>query len=485
MAILNLPMAIIGAYLMVFVVIGAYEARNGIVKDPSDYFLAGRGLGVVVLLWTMFASILSGWAYFGGPGFASVGGLGFLTLGFANLASVLFMFIIGLKVWKWSRNLDIISPPEMFAKRLDSKIAGTIMLISMTAYLIPYIAIQPMAGGIIFEVVSNGSITDMQGVAITIIIMTLYVIVAGMRGVAWTDTIQGVLMVIFLFIVMVFLAVTQFNGFAGAGSAMVENAVLFTSPGPTNAWNPYMAFSWIVLIIGLNSALPYVLVRFMAANSARTVKRTAFFFGIAVILFYFAIAFVGTLGSVAYPGVETPDNIFVAIVLDIFPLSVAAIFLGGALSAMISTADSQMLVLSQMLTRDGYREHINPDASRRRETLIGQVIIIILAILGGLIAFYEPQFIFEFGAFLFTGIGVMAPSMLAIALWKRVTAPGVVMSVVVGESMVLGIILGLIPEGYAAPFHYSTPVFIVVIAVLVAVSLLTEPPSDETIEDFF
>lgn len=485
MAIFSLPMAIIGAYLMIFVVIGAYEAREGIEKDPSDYFLAGRGLGVFVLLWTMFASILSGWAYFGGPGFASVGGLGFLTLGFANLASVLFMFIIGLKVWKWSRDLDIISPPEIFTKRLESETVGIIMLIFMSAYLIPYIAIQPMAGGIIFEVVSDGSINHIQGVTITIIIMTLYVIVAGMRGVAWTDTIQGVLMFLFLFIVMALLAVTQFDGFAGAGSTMIENAELFTSPGPINAWNPYMVFSWIVLIIGLNSALPYVLVRFMAAESAKTVKRTAFFFGVAVMLFYFAIAFVGTLGAIAYPGVETPDNIFVAIVLDILPLSLAAIFLGGALSAMISTADSQMLVVSQMLTRDGYRGHVNPDASQERETFIGRVIIVVLAILAGLIAFYEPEFIFEFGAFLFTGIGVMAPSMVAICLWKRVTAPGVIASVFVGEAIVIGILLGLIPEGYADPFHYSTPIFVVVIGVLVVGSLLTDPPSDETIEIFF
>ena len=477
----HIPLAIIGVYLLTFAVIGAYEAKGGISTDPSEYFLAGRGLGTVVLLFTILATVQSSWSFFGGPGFAYANGIGTAAIGVSNLFIIVLAYFIGLRLWKVSKENDLITPVEFLHKRTDSRVAGFVFLVISVGLVIPYIALQPMAGGIIFDVLTNGLISTDMGAIITIVIMTAYVLVAGMRGVAWTDTLQGIIMTVVLIAALIAFVWTSFGSFGNLESVILENPEQFSTPGPTGFWTPVEYFSWIFFMALGTTVFPQVLVRYMAADRAITLKRSVFMYGaIAAIFHFLLLPMLGALGSVAFPGLESADDLFVVLVTDVFGVVLSAIILGGALSAMISTADSQLLLLSQLLTRDGYKEYVNPDASPQRETRVARLIILLLGGVAGVISLFQPKYILLLGELLFTGFAVTTIPLMAALYWRRVTSTGIIAALVGGEVTAALLLFGVLPS----PVHASLPSVAITVLLLVGVSLVTDPPAEETIDRY-
>lgn len=484
MAALGLPVLIIVGYLLVFVIIGAYEYRRSHRSDPTEYFLAGRGLGTIVLTMTIMATVLSAFTYVGLPGFAYASGLSTWALPTATMAAPILMYFVGVRVWKWSREHEYISPPELFRDRYENEYVGILFLVVMIIFVIPYIALQPMVGGLVFEVVSAGDITRELGILITVLVMTAYVFVAGMRGVAWTDTLQGALMFIFMIAAIILLA-AAIGGSSAIASELSADPARTSAPGSIGFWTLPMILSWMLLIPGSTALQPQILVRFMSARSESTLRRSIIGYAILATLLGFFAVILGSLAAIQYPGLDTPDEAFIIVTTDLLTPALAALFLGGVLSALISTADSQLLVLSQMLTRDGYLPYVDPDATPERQALVGRAVILVLGVLGGGMALIQPQFIFTFAGVAFAGIAVLTPVILAALYWKRSTASAAIGSIIVGELIVSGFALGIIPAGLKGPFHEIVPAMIAAIVVLVGLSYVTATPSAETIEKFF
>ncbi len=150
--------------------------------------------------------------------------------------------------------------------------------------------------------------------------------------------------------------------------------------------------------------------------------------------------------------------------------------LSGAFAALMSTADSQLLVLSSMLTRDVYKRWVKRTAGLTEEFIVGKVFVVALALVGLAIALSSVETLFEtLTKTTFTGLAVLFPTTVAALYWPRATKWGCVASIVAGELVYCGFYFKVIPADWTFGFLSVVPVMIVATATLVAVSLLTSP----------
>jgi SSS family solute:Na+ symporter len=163
------------------------------------------------------------------------------------------------------------------------------------------------------------------------------------------------------------------------------------------------------------------------------------------------------------------------------PSWMLGIVLSGAFAALMSTADSQLLVLSSMLTRDVYAKWLKKDASMKQEFIVGKIIVLALAVIGLLIALSSVETIFDtLTKTTFTGLAVLFPTTIAALYWKRATKWGCLASIIAGEATYAGFYYGHIPSDYTFGFLPVVPVIVVTVAVLVLVTLLTSAKRPET-----
>ena len=481
---------IIGITVLIFflalAVIISYYANKVSSNTVDDYFLAGRSLGIVVLAFTQMATILSGLVFVGGPGIVYATGAGFfsgLTMG-TCLAALMF-YVVGRRLWEIGNKYRFITPGEFFRDRFESPGTQIVMLIAMLAFVIPYIALQPIAGGMALSGLTKGAIPYAVGSLIIVVTIIVYVYFGGLRAVAWTDVIQGSAMLIFLW-VLVFVAAGQLGGMSAASEAVKATMPdIFERTGPVGAWGWKAAFSWMCITFFSISCQPPVFIRFFAAQNMKAIKWLFVLWPLLIVACWAPTVFIGAYGKILYPDLAVPDEISATLIIDYAPLWLAILIFVGLLSAIKSTADSQFHVLSSMLTRDFYVPFVNQKASTEKQLKVGKWFIVLLGIVGYLVAFRPPELIGFFANSAFTGIAVLCVPTLAALYWKRATAAGVIWSVILGETLALGSFAGIFPNSWWMGFDVVIPALIITTAVIVVVSYFTKLPSEETINKYF
>ena len=160
-----------------------------------------------------------------------------------------------------------------------------------------------------------------------------------------------------------------------------------------------------------------------------------------------------------------------------------AIVCVGAIAAFMSTADSQILAMSSIITKDGLPAFTNIKKENEKQT--GRLLIIILAIIGLILAYDPPDTIFDIVSQAFTGLAVLFPTTVAVLYWKRVRANSCIISIIAGETIVAWSYWSLktgnaIPEWFTQGFHISTPVIFITIIVLWISTEVEERLSDNS-----
>ena len=171
------------------------------------------------------------------------------------------------------------------------------------------------------------------------------------------------------------------------------------------------------------------------------------------------------------------DNILPLILTEYAPLWAGAIVCVGAIAAFMSTADSQILAMSSIITKDGLPEIT--EIKEENEKQIGRILIIVLAIIGLILAYDPPDTIFNIVSQAFTGLAVLFPTTVAVLYWKRVRANSCIISILTGEIIVAWSYWtastgNTIPEWFTQGFHISTPVIFITIIVLWISTLIEE-----------
>ena len=430
------PLGIVVAYLLLALGVGLLAYRVG-ASDAEDFYLASRTLGTLVLLFTTFATLLSAFTFFGGPNLAYAAGPEWiLVMGVMDgiLFAVLW-YVIGYRQWLIGRARDYVTLGEMLGDRFASPLLRGLVAGVSLLWLFPYVMLQQMGAGEALRGLTSGAIPYWGGAALITVFMIVYVMLAGLRGVAWTDTLQGLFMLSVLWVAVVWI-VSAVGGVGAATEGMVAANPDFAALGG-GLYSPQFIISAAVTIAFGVTMFPQINQRFFVAKSATVLKRSFALWPVLVLLL-FVPAFMLGAWAAGLP-IEVPEgaNVLSVLLAEYTPTWFAALVVAGAMAAMMSSSDSMLLSGSSYFTRDLYRPLVSPDASDHREAWIARVGVAVFATLAFVASLTRPGTLIEVGDTAFSGFALLAPPVMIALYWEATTRDGMLVGVAVPQVLYL------------------------------------------------
>jgi len=487
---LGLSLGIVVGYLVFALAIGlvAYRVSE---STAEDYYLANRSLGTAVLLFTTFATLLSAFTFFGGPNLAFAAGPEWLIV-MGTLDGVLFAvlwYVIGYKQWLIGDRNGYVTLGEMLGDRFGSVglralVAGVSLL-----WLFPYVMLQQMGAGEALVGLTDGAVPYWGGAALVTGFMILYVVLAGMRGVAWTDTVQGLFMLSVVWIAAVWV-VSAVGGVGAATGAMLDAKPSFGSFGG-GLYSPGFIISTAITIAFGVTMFPQINQRFFVARSGETLKRSFVLWPVLVLLLFLPAFMLGAWAAGMPISVPEGANVLPVVLNEYTPAWFAALVVAGAMAAMMSSSDSMLLSGSSYFTRDLYRPVINATASDRREAWVARIGVAVFALLAFVASLFRPGTLIEVGDTAFSGFALLALPVICALYWERTTRTGMVVGVLVPQVAYLAVVLSAVvaavptlPRTVAGGWDVALGLMALSAILTVGVSLLTAPTADSDASRF-
>lgn len=471
-------------YLIMLLGIGFWSAKYSS-EGSSEYFLGGRRLGPWVISMSEKASESSGFMTAGLPGEAYSSGISAVWNAVSSVFSIINWIFFAKPIRRLSEILNSLTVPDFLSARYkdDSNIMRIISIVVMTVFQTVYICAQFVAFGVLFEVVLG--IDFSIGVIAGGIITILYTVVGGFFAVTVTDFIQGLLMA-FAFVVLPIAGILKIGGFNELGYTLTEAMgsdflkPFFGSPVLTLV-GIVAIISYLFIGVGFNGA-PHVLIRYMALRNTRDVKMIALIGIVWMMVAYYGAVFIGLAGLSLFPGIENPEQIFPLMAMELLPWWLAGIIIAAALSALMSSIDSMLLIASSSISEDLWNKvFYKGKLSDKKTILVSQISTIVLGVISIIIALNPLDSVFWLAVFAWAGLATcFGPPIILSLFWKNVTKWGAISGMIVGPMVT-------IIWYFWSPIdiYEGGPAFLAALATIIIVSLFTKPPHGDDFEDMW
>ncbi|AXR77032.1 Na+/solute symporter [Natrarchaeobaculum sulfurireducens] len=448
-------------------------------RTAEDFYLASRTFGTVVLLFTTFATLLSAFTFFAGPNVAYAEGPEWvLVMGLMDgIIFAILWYLIGYKQWLLGQQHEYVTLGEMLGDRFASRrLRGLVAGVSLL-WLFPYVMLQQVGAGTALEALTEGAVPYAVGAGLITLFMILYVVVAGMRGIAWTDTLQGAFMLVTTWLAMVWVLAVV-GGPSVATGALEAEAAHHLALGSDHYTPQWMLSTAITIGFGV-AMFPQVNQRFFAAGSRTVLKRSFALWPILCVLLFVPSFMLGAWARGLDVSIAEGENVLPAMLAEFTPTWFAALVIAGAMAAMMSSSDSMLLSGSSYFTRDLYRPYLEMDLSERREDLIARVGVVLFATGAFVASLYNPATLFELGDAAFSGFAQLALPVLVALYWRRTTRAGITAGIAVSQVFYLSsLFTAVVPSTYGG-WTAGLVGMGVGLLVTVVVSLVTSPAADE------
>jgi len=425
-------------YLLVILVVGLITFR--INKSHKDFFIADRKLNPWVVAFSERASGESAWLLLGLPGAAYAAGLMEFWSALGCVSGIIFYwFFIARALREETERLGAITLPTFLAAGHEKgqaliRVLATFIIVF---FFIFYLSAQFNGAGKILNVTFG--IKQSTGMVLGAVVIIFYTMMGGFFAVAWTDMVQGIIMIGTL-------VVLPLVGLIELRELNVETLPL--DQLQASGGYPLMSFTagktgWAaaaLIISGLSWSLgymgqPHLLTRFMSINKAENIKvsrRIAIAWVIPAFTGAVVIGLVGAglLGQGAFDDIE---KVMPYLAGELLPAWLAGIFVSGAIAAMMSTADSQLLVISSSLIEDFFHRTLGRDVGDATLLKGSRLITILVGLIGFVIALTSDKLIFSMVSYAWAGLGSsFGPLILLMLTWKKVTWQGTIAGLLMG-----------------------------------------------------
>lgn len=469
-----------GLYLVVMLGIGYYSMRK--TKNNEDFIIGGRSLGPVTSAISAGASDMSGWLLLGLPGAVFAGGLVdgvWISLGLI-LGAYGNWYIVAPRLRALTEKLHAVTLPTYLSNRFDddSNVLKTVSAVVILFFFTLYVASGLKGGTLLFA--HSFGVTEQTSLIVTTVVVVSYTFLGGYMAVCWTDLIQGLLMLTAL----VFCSLMAYFAISGSGvdiATVNPKAFQYTTTWLTGASLMAWGFGYF--------GQPHILARFIGINSVEAVpkaRRVGMTWMIVCLLLSVSIGLMGIGYNEIAPmaGVSGPDGnkerIFLAMVSALFHPVFAGFILAAVLAAVMSTADSQLLVLTSALTEDLPFFNKFDD---RQKAWISRFGVVGFALIAVLITVTSGGTILAMVGYAWGGFGAAFGPLVILSLtWRGTTKYGALAGMIVGAVTIFVVKNYVKIEGEY--FYELLPGFILAFITIIVVSLITAKPSEETLQKF-
>jgi len=475
----QITLIIVAIYCAIVLGVGVFTRTKG-ETSLSDYFVGNRSLGAFVAFFTYVATFHSSFAFIGAAGQMYSGGIKFFATFTSCVVSPLMIYIIGRPTWYLGQKYNYMTQGELVGDYYESKALRYLVAVVSLIFLVPYLQSQIAAGGIIFETISEGRISYLTGCIILYAVIIGYILLGGFKAVAWTDTVQGILMIVMIWIAGGVVLVRT-GGSMSWNNLMQTMATEFPEKVmvPLEYWPTYMTS--FISLFGI-SIYPPSFQRFFAVKNPKTLKWLSVTTPIYLIFFYIPIMMISFSGVVYMPGLEKADQVVPMMLTQYASPVLVGLVMAGALAATMSSTDSQLHSASSIFTVDIYKG-MKPEASDKTALFNGKVFIVVISAAALALSVHTNKLITTIVTIALGGCLQILPSLIGALYWKGATKAGAMGGLITGVIVV--IITQYVPA-FKTPLGLSSGFWGLVCNLLVffAVSAFTAKPSAENIEKF-
>lgn len=422
---MSVTVGVLVAYLAVLLALAIWSRRE--TKSLSGFFLAGKKLPFWVVAFSTNATGESGWLLLGltGMGFA-VGAKAYWVVVGEVIGIALSWILISRRLKRLSDETDSITLPDVISARFDDSrhILRSIAVVIILTMVCAYVTAQMVASG---KALSSFIGMDYESAVILgAFIIIAYTFVGGYKAVAYTDVVQGVLMLLGLIIVPA-VAIVNAGGWQGVTSELAAR-----DPGLLSMWSiTDSGFpGWIALVSFLGIGLPFLgvpqlMVRFMSAKDEDELRKARIMSVVVILLFDAGAVTAGMAGRALFPGLDDAETIFPVLSSELFPPLITGVMMIIVLSAIMSTVDSLLLLASSAVVRDTMQKIVGSAKSDKALAGYGKVVTILIGIIGIAFAIEEVRFIFWFILFAWSGLGAaFGPVIICMLYYRKTTLAG-------------------------------------------------------------
>lgn len=423
-------------YLVIMLVVGYMVSRR--TKNHADFLLGGKQLPGWALAFSERATGESAWLLLGYTGFVFATGLSGVWVAIGIATGIVFAWLfLAKRFMKEAEETGALTLPGYLAYRFGKhgKIILWLSSILIFSFMMFYFGAQIAGAGKTLFTVFH--IPPVIGAILSVVVVITLAFVGGFVTVVWTDMIQALMMLVTL-VVLPIIALYHIS----AADLSISQALVAAGPSMDSWTGGAIGFSLGLLLFnnfawffGFLGGQPQLSARFMALRSKKEAKEGSFVAITWTILAYGGAFMIGLTALTLYQGqvFDDVEMILPFMILDLMPPWIAGILLAGILAAIISTADSQLLVITSSVSEDIIRHALNWNLTEKRLVLISRLTIIVAGIVGLIIALTSKSLVFLVVSWAWAGVGcTLSPAIILTFFWKRYSGIGVIATIITG-----------------------------------------------------
>lgn len=466
------------AYLILVIGLGIYASRFSS-QGISEFFVGGRKINRFVVALSAVVSGRSAWLLLGVTGTAWAMGAAAVWTVVGYIVVELFLFLYyARRLRSFSGVYDCVTVPDFFAERFkdhDGKLRIVLVAVLMI-FMLGYVASQFVAGGKTFA--SSFQIEETTGILLTAAIVLAYTVLGGFLAVSLTDMVQAIFMIVALVLLPVLVVMDQ-----GGWNAIVAE---LSTLDPTLVDPTALSIGVFIGFLGIGLGVPgnpHILARYISISDSRDFRFACVVGTTWNVIMAWGAVFTGLVGRTVFPELEMipagdSENLYPFLAQEYLPSILFGAVVASIFAAIMSTADSQLLVAASSVVRDVYEKIIKKgERLPQRQLVFYSRSIVVLLVIGALVfGMLAEQIVFQLVLFAWAGLGAsLGPTSILALYWKRTTRAGVIAGMFSGA--IVTIAWYYIP-GLTDIIYELIPGIIAGTLATVLVSLMTEPPED-------
>jgi SSS family solute:Na+ symporter len=411
-------------------------------KNQSDFFVGGRAMNKFVVALSAVSSGRSGWLVLGVSGTAYLMGTSAVWAVVGYITVEMFQFIyIGRKLRTETGTFDNITLLDYFESRFNDKyllrITGAVII---AIFITAYVAAQFNAGAKSLSTALD--IPILTSLIISGLLILVYMVMGGYVAVAYNDVVRAVIMLIGLVLLPV-VGLIKIGGFG-----VLLDTLSQLNPSLIDPFSLSIGAFFGFVGIGLGSpGQPHIVVRYMSIDDPDKLKYSTVIGTTWNVVMAWGAVFIGLLARILVPEVKDLPNadkemVYLVLSSQYFGSVFYGLLVGGVFSAILSTADSQLLVVASTFVRDIYEKIVyersrkrksRPPLSESRKLMLSRVVVLVSGVLAIILAYLAQETIFWLVLFAWGGLGASFGTSLIFSLyWKRTSKYGIFAGMIVG-----------------------------------------------------
>lgn len=429
-----MALTMMGLYLVCAFTLGILAGRGRSFFSVSEYAVADRGLGLILIWFLMGGTVFSAFAFLGGPGWAySRGAASFYILAYTSLG-LLPWYLIGPKVARLGAERGYFTIGDFLRDRYRSRVLVVIVGVISVLAFIQYLTLQIKGMAYIFNILTDGHIPFWLGALLAYGIVVIYVATSGVRGAAWSDVLQGALMLIVAWIVGFYLVYSLHDGLADMFSRIAADNPDFLVIGREGSHMSAIEYSTIVLVSVIGFVMwPHLFTK-SYTTTEKTIKLTVLAYPVFAI-FVVPVLLIGfsAVGVVPPDAIESPDEILPHLITNYMGVGglVYGLIGAGALAAAMSSSDAITHGASVSLGRDVIYS-IRPTLDDRVQIQIMRLGVIAIGAVAYYLAIFGAQGLVQLLLGAYGSIVQFAPGVYGALWWRGGRKEGAIAGLVVG-----------------------------------------------------